>query len=478
MQLNIFATEKLVLMWKMAIAYIFIVLYTGLFANGQEGYRIRFEIEGLPDTVCYLVNYYGDKTYITDSANVETGGIVVFQGDSALPAGIYILAGQTNNRILEFIGGADHEVTFISAYEKLPMIDKIQGSDENMFFFDYIEFSSAKMSEIEKLRKKKKEIQNAETIATLDEEIDSLNTAVGKYKTDFIDAHPDAFVASVFSAMKEPDIEAAKKSDSPYRFLVDHYWDDFDLTDERLLRTPLYHRKLNDFFGKVVYQHPDSIIAEADRLIDKVTMNRDMFKYTVWFLTFKYETSNIMGFDEIFVHMAERYYGTGEAFWADSSVVAAMVKRAKQLRPILLGEKAPELILTDTSGNFVSLHRVQADYTLVFFYEPDCGHCKTETDKIKEWYDNDTLGLAVFAVCTDTSLAAWKKYIVDRKLDWIHVNGTRSITADYHDLYNISMTPTLFLLDRNKRIIAKRLKTDQLRPFLEDYYRKGQIKQD
>ncbi|MBN1339980.1 MAG: DUF5106 domain-containing protein [Bacteroidales bacterium] len=443
--------------------------------EGQAGYSLGFEISGLPDSVCYLVNYYGDKTYISDTAVVQDGGKLFFAGDSALAGGIYILAGQNNNRLLEFIADKDQHFTIKAEFNDLPSIVSAEGSEENRFFFGYIDYNTERMMELERMKKMKSATSHSDSSAWLQKTMDSINQLVGNYKNDFIAGHPGSFMSVIFRAMKEPDIEAAKASGSPYRYLADHYWDNFDLTDDRLLRTPLYHRKLSTFFNNVVFQHPDSIVAEADRLIEKLRSNREMFKYTVWFLTFKYETSNIMGFDEIFVHMAEKYYGRGEAFWADSSVVAAMVKRAGQLRPVLLGSVAPELILIDTSGSFISLHQTKGEYTLVLFYETDCGHCKTEIDKIKEWHTSDTTGLVVFAVCTDTSLSVWKKFIEEKNLDWIHVNGTRSITQDYHDLYNISMTPTIFLLDRQKKIIAKRLKTDQLRPFLEDFHEKRQI---
>jgi peroxiredoxin len=183
-----------------------------------------------------------------------------------------------------------------------------------------------------------------------------------------------------------------------------------------------------------------------------------------------------MGFDEIFVHMVDRYYATGEAFWADSSSVKTLTKRANALRPILIGEKAPELILLDTIGSFTSLHRTDAKYLILLFYESDCGHCKKEINELKEWQTNTFQDVKVFAVCTDTSLVQWKKFIHDNKLDWINVNGTRSFTRDYHDLYDISMTPSLFLLDEKKTIIAKKLKTDQLIPFFENYDKANQMK--
>jgi peroxiredoxin len=185
-----------------------------------------------------------------------------------------------------------------------------------------------------------------------------------------------------------------------------------------------------------------------------------------------------MGFDEIFVHMVDNYYTTGEAYWADSTVVISLAKRADALRDILIGSVAPELILIDTNFNFRSLHHSDSPYMIVMFYEHDCGHCKKEISELKNWLSEDSLGLQIFAVCTDTSINKWKKFIVKEKLNWINVNGTRSVTADYHTLYDIRSTPTLFLLNEQKEIIAKRILAAQMKPFLLNYHRNKQLKKN
>jgi len=176
-----------------------------------------------------------------------------------------------------------------------------------------------------------------------------------------------------------------------------------------------------------------------------------------------------MGFDEIFVHMVDNYYAKGKAYWADSSVVKTLAERSNELRNALIGSFAQNLILLDTNGSFKSLYNYPAEYMIVLFYESDCSHCKKEINELKKWYPENKYGTEIFAVCTDTSLVKWKNYIVKNELDWIHVNGTRSVTQDYHHLYDIRTTPTIYLLDEKKKIIAKRLKTDQLFPFIKNY---------
>lgn len=443
----------------------------------EDGYKIKVQIQGINDSVCYLANYYGDKTYLADTATVSANGKFVFEGDSSLPGGVYIIAGQNNNRYFEVI--VDREQQFEVVTELDDMMNKMQfsKSDDNKYFYDYVSNNIYNHKKIESLTNHKAEFSELpDSIQSINQQIADVNIKLKEYQQQIIDQHPESFVSVLLNAMKDPEVgevpileNGREDSIYAYQYYKNHYWDYFDLTDDRLLRTPLFNKRLERYFTNVIYQEPDTITKEADLIIDKARSNKEVFKYIVWYLTYKFETSKIMGFDEIFVHMVETYYSTGEAYWSDSTVVRSLSKRADALRPILIGEKAPELILIDTVGSFVSLYYSPARYMVLIFYETDCGHCRKEIDSMKEWYQNNEFGVEVFAICTDTSLVEWKNFIVENELNWINVNGTRSVTQDYHDLYDVNMTPTIFLLDEKKKIIAKRLKMEQLIPFLENY---------
>jgi peroxiredoxin len=459
-------------------AFVFILTFLGhVSLSGETEYKITVSIKGSEDTVLYLAHYYGDKTYLDDTAFVKKGKFV-FNGDSLLHGGIYIIAGQKNNRYFELI--IDKEQKFFVATDISNVIDNIsfKNSEDNTLFYEYIRFNTEMHQKIGKLKRKLSQYaDNPDSVLLISNEIDTINKQLGDYKIDFINEHPDSFISVLFNAMWEPDPQNVPvlengREDSiyVYQYYKQHYWDKFDLTDDRLLHTPLYNNKLKKYFEQVLYQEPDTIINEADKLIAKTEPSKEMFKYTVWWLTYKFETSKVMGFDRIFVHMVDKYYATGKAFWAAPTVVKSITERANSLRPILLGETAPEMILIDTANGFTSLHHTEADYLIVLFYEYGCGHCKKEIKAMKKWVDSAGYDIKVFAVCTDTSLVKWKKFIKDYKItNWINVNGTRSVTPDYHDLYDVNMTPTIFLLDEKKKIIAKKLKTEQLRPFLENY---------
>jgi peroxiredoxin/CBS domain-containing protein len=464
-----------------ALLLVSVVLLAGVCTSqttiNNRGYKIRIQIKGIADTVCYLANYFGDKTYLTDTATVDVKGKFIFEGDTALPGGIYIVAGQSNNKYFELI--IDREQKFTAETDISDVSGKInfENSPDNTLFFGFIEYNMKVKKEIELLRKSEDMFADLpDSLKAIAEQIKGLNLDLEIHQKNIVVQHPESFVAVILEAMMDPEITDIPvlengREDSIYAFrqFKEHYWDNFNLSDDRLLRTPIFHKRLERYFRDMVYQHPDSINREADLFISKTKANREVFKYVVWYLTYKYETSKIMGFDEIFVHMIDSYYATGEAFWTDSTTLKALVKHADALRPILIGNQAPELILLDTSGSFQSLYHVSASYTVVFFYESDCSHCKKEIKELKDWYGSNDTGAEVFAVCTDTSLVKWKKFIRDFDLNWVNVNGTRSITRDYHDLYDINMTPALFVLDENKYIIAKRLKAEQLKTFLQNY---------
>jgi peroxiredoxin len=474
---------KEVYIWKKSLRLRALLFIVGLqaalsFVNAQsdKGFNIEIAIRDIPDSVLYMANYYGDKTYLTDTA-YRIKDRFTFEADTLLPGGIYIIAGQSNNKYFELILDKDQQFSVKSNLSGLFNDIEFNTSFENELFYQYINFNVNVQKEMQQLIAKREQLDpRHDSIEIINKAITDLRIHLDSMKQQVIDEGGNSFVSVLLAAMDDPDpgtfpLTADQRQDSVfmYQYYKNHYWDQFNPADDRLLRTPLYHRKMETFFNKVVFQHPDSIIREIDLFVAKLDSSPETFKYVVWYLTYKFETSNIMGFDEIFVHMVDRYYATGKAFWTSDATIKTLKQRADALRKILIGSPAPNMILLDTNGGFKSLYQQNAPYLVVLFYESDCSHCRKEIKALKNWDEADSLNVKVFAVCTDTNLVEWKRFIMDENLKWVHVNGTRSVTPDYHGLYDINVTPTIFLLDQDKKILAKRLKVDQLIPFIEHH---------
>ncbi|MCB9192246.1 MAG: DUF5106 domain-containing protein [Flavobacteriales bacterium] len=468
-----------------------LLILTSVSAKAQkEGYEIEFNIAGCKEGTAILAYYYGDKQYIKDSTKVDAKGSFTFKGDESLDQGIYITVMPPDNKYFEVIVDEDQKFSMTSKYGN-PIRDmKVSGHEENKRFYEYLKYLEDQKTKSTPLSKKAEELKAADSLGfretpefkKLQEELAVIDEEVKEYKNKFIADYPNALLSKVFQASKDPDIPEAPllengKPDSTfaYRYFKEHYWDNVDFSDERLIRTPVYHSKLQKFMAKTVYQIPDSIVKEASILVEKTRKSKELFKYTVFWITSHFETSKQMGMDAVFVHMAKNYYMTGQAFWADSTTIAKISDRARKLDYSLIGKTAPNLIMKDTAGVFQILHAIQKDYTVAYFWDPDCGHCKKVTPKVKEFYDKfkKELDVEIYAVCTNADeREGWVKYINEHNLDWINVEDPEQKTA-YKYLYDIYSTPVIYLLDKEKKIIAKRLGAEDLEGFIRHHRKKN-----
>ncbi len=461
---------------RQLLTIILILLINSLFSQ-EHSYRIKIEIDDLEDSIAYLVNYYGNTNQVKDTAAVNDG-VIVFEGEEEIPGGVYILVGDKRNILFEMIIADSRNFTLTTDRDDMIGEMKVKGSKENELFYTYRKFTAEREKKVKPLLDALKESKGKkDSTELIQSKINKINEEVSDYKDDFIKKHSGSFVAKVFNASREPDVPEApilpngeKDSTFAYYYFKEHFWDNFDLTDDRLLRTPVFDGKLKQFFNQIIPQHPDSIIIEADNLIEKTRKNKEMFKYAVWWLTNTYERSKVMGFDAVFVHMVEAYYMTNQAYWVTPTVLQNITKRALTLKPLLIGEKAPNLVMLDTNDKAISMHDIDANFIVVYFWDPDCGHCKKQTPKLLKLYHDlkDSIGLHVYAVSTDTDLDRWKKYIRNNKLDWINVTDKYN-TTNFHFVYDIISTPVVYLLDKDKKIIAKKLFSDPLRKFLKRY---------
>jgi len=467
-------------MTKFSLTLTLLLLPLAIFA-GNDGYQVKFKIHGLKDTTCLVANYYGNGTYVTDTLVVDGKGQALFTAPTEQPRGVYILV-ISDKVYFDFVLNNDLKFTMETDMGDPVGQMKISGSLDNEEFYAYMRYNQEKFKHIQELQQQLKAIgENDDSTMVINEQIVELNNEIIEYKLNIARERPLSFLAMLINAMKEPVIteiptlsNGRKDSTYAYRYYKEHYWDDMNLADSRLIRTPVFHTKLKKYFDQVVVQHPDSIVKEAVILIEKARPDPEMFKYIVWFITYHYENSEIMGFDKVFVDIVDRYYVTGDATWISGAVLENILKKANRIRPLLLGSLAPNMIMMDTSEQLVSLYNIRAFITILLFWDPDCGHCEKEIPHLKELYDKDkeNYELEIFAVCSDTSMAKMKQHVVKKKMTWVNVNGPRTLTGNYHELYDIQTTPVIYILDRDKHILAKRLQSDQVEKFIDNYVKR------
>jgi peroxiredoxin len=264
-----------------------------------------------------------------------------------------------------------------------------------------------------------------------------------------------------------PDPPDPTDSAFAFRYFKTHYWDQVDFSDNRLLRTPVLETRLDRYFSQLVPPVVDSINAEADQLLARASADKEVFKYVLWWLTYHYETSPYMGMDAVFVHLVEKYYMTGQAYWLTKEQTDKIVQRAAQIAPNLIGNKAPDLKLRTPDMKPLSLWNVKADYTILIFWDPTCGHCQVVVPQLDSAYNDwKQQGVKIVGVLAGGTAQQWQDYIRENHLeDWINA-WDPDRQSGYRRLYDVYMTPVIYLLDAQKKILAKKLDVAQLGSFL------------
>ena len=455
-----------------------------LFKVNGQGYKIDVTIDGLKDTTLILGHYFNKKMLVNDTIVVNHEGKGSFTGEEPLPGGVYIIYMPDQKYFDIFIDNEQH--FSISTNKAKPIQNlKVKGNRQEQAFNEYQKYLNKQQKRAVALQNniKEKAESQKDSVEIWKNQLNELTEEINTYWNNILSEYKGTFLANFIKGIKEvnvPDFNENKNlPDSVirwkrYEYFKNHYFDNIDMQDDRMLRTPYFTNKLETFFTKTVFQIPDSIVKEANRVIEMAGDNKDMEKYLIQYTFNTVNDSKVMGMDAAMVALAERYYLSGYADWVDEEFLTKLEERVTKLKPNLIGNKAPDLKLLSPNNEYYKLSEVYAKLTILVFWEPDCGHCKKEIPKIKEeiWDKYGDQGVKIFAVFTQHEKDKWTEFIEEHQLEeWINVWDPYN-QSNFRDLYDIYSTPVIFVLDENKNIIGKRIGTDQLTGFIEYHLKK------
>jgi thiol-disulfide isomerase/thioredoxin len=467
---------------RIVILLVFLLLQ--LFSFGQDTHQIKVKIANFVQQELYLGYFYGDKQYIRDTTQLGKDGYFTFAGKDTLPSGVYLIVLPPDNSYFQLlINENEQKVTIETALPNLSENPKIKGSFDNQLLYEYLSFLNKKRPQADEINNALKTAKDkGEDTQKFTEQLEKLNDEVVEYQKSLVQKNPKTLTAAIiranmpkdepksFSGETEQDKQIAR-----WRWNLDHYFDNLDLHDNRLLRTPFLFPTLNDYTDKMVIQHPDTISLAIDRILDAMKPNSEIFKfYLIHFLN-KYAQSNIVGMDAVYVHIVDKYYAKGLAPWTEEEQLAKIMDNADKLKPILIGKVAPNVLMQLRDKKEIWLHDVKSPYTIIMVWDPDCGHCKKSMPDVKKFYEEfKDKGIEIFAICNK----AWEKdeegkislkevdkcweYIDENQIgDWLNVVDPFN-RSKYRTLYFIQATPQIFILDKDKKIISKRIAGEQL----------------
>jgi len=406
----------------------------------------------------YLYEYNSNRYNLIDTADISKGKFK------------FILGNKNTFKMLKLRFTPDQAINNIIFYneniyietnlnEKNQNISFIK-SKENQIYQNYIELTN-------RAKKKEKAIHylqgfyktNSKFYKTLQSELRNIKSQIKVDIANFIEKNKKYIVSKIIKYEQIP-VQEPNSKENTSDFIRKHYWDNIDFADTLLIHLPFFASKINEFFTlfeipninretqEKLFQYPTDIIlskAQKNKLVFKTALNK--------LLNDSYD----FGLRDLYNHIVDKYLEIDNIFSKEK--IAEIKKKYKKNNSLTINSKAPNIKITDK----LNLYDIKKNRILVVFWESDCIYCYNTLQELTSIYDSlKTNDFEVVAVSLDTNPNKFKRSILERGYNWINYCDFKGWFSEAVKKYDVTSTPTMFLLDKNKRIISKPITIKQL----------------
>ncbi len=456
-------------------------------AWAQTGHEIKVTFKPFKNQYIYLGHYFGKQYPIIDSAKLDANSQAVFKGNKQLPGGIYLIGYPNKAGFFEILVDKQQKFSVIADTTTIKNGIAFQNSPDNTLFNSYQQYMIIQGKAIGEIRQQLSNAKTAADSTKWNRELGKKDSLIQNYRENLIKKNPTSILTTLLVAMKEPEVPAKWKNPknhedslNAYYYFRNHFWDGVNFWDGRLAYTTFFEQKLDKYINELMVPNPDSVIKEIDRMMGYASINEEMTRLLLLKFVNRYLNQKYMWEDAVFVHLFEKYFAQKTYPWLTDAGRKMITDRAYSLMANIMGTQASDIELPDTAGVTKSMYASKGAYTIVCFWDPTCGHCKEVVPKIDSLYKGKwkALGLNIYSVAreTDGTKNDWLNFIRDHGIgEWTNVYYSKAeektrIDAGipgYSQLYDVQTFPTLYLLDKDKRIVAKKLTWQQIDDVLQ-----------
>lgn len=155
--------------------------------------------------------------------------------------------------------------------------------------------------------------------------------------------------------------------------------------------------------------------------------------------------------------------------YPNNQQVMMFSKMVDNMLKLQVGQLAPEIALTDTSGKIITLSSLKGKYVLIDFWASWCGPCRKEMPNVKRLYEKyKNKNFEILGVSLDRDRSTWIKAIKEDGLPWLHISDLKFWECEAARDYNVQAIPYTVLVDKEGKIIAKELRGKELENKLEE----------
>ncbi len=456
-------------MRRIFVAGVVLMLLLQIQLQGQ-GHQVEAMIRDLPDGKVYLSLYDKDEFRLVDSARSVNGSFYFYRGDQQ-PDGMYRIdfirpdrsGGNEDARFIEFLWGDE---SFMIYADKKDIAGSVSfgNSVENRVLGEYRVYEEKyerKMSLLYPLIDRYPEKDDfyssaADKVLKLQEQRDA-------FIVELIQRNPGLFAVKLIDAYRSTIVPPDLQGEQRLEYMKTHYFENTPIDDPELLHAPVYTRKIIEYL--MLYrsqdysfsEQEDAFIEAMDMIMANVSGDPDLRTFAVEYLLEGFQS---FGMERVETYIVDTY--VDETCTTDAVELAQ--QRVEGYRKMEEGQIAEDILIRSADQKMVRLSEVDADYTLVLFWATYCEHCTQMMPELREWYLNERPeNFEVFAVSIDTSKSDWNLFMQVVDMPWINTHEPMGWEGKSATDYNVYATPTMILLDRERRIIARPYTLRELR---------------
>lgn len=306
--------------------------------------------------------------------------------------------------------------------------------------------------------------KNVEYYIATKHEYERLQTDFKDFTDDLLNKH-DNYATTLIRVDRPQIINLEDDPKKQYNDLIANYFNEVDFNDVALIPTNVLTAKVVDFLflqqvpGKKTEQQQFDIILGIDRVLNLASVNYQMYKFLFQYLV---EGFAELGFDEIVDYMIRLPYlediPTTDEQYDELMSIAESNSRVK------IGDKARNISGITVFDDEFDLYSIDSDFVIVYFWSYSCPYCHEIIHEMKQFleeHDNYTL----VSVIVKGELKKIKSLIRKEKLDgYFYCDGLEWHSPVVND-YAVSATPSIFILDKDKKIVKKPFDMDELIEF-------------
>jgi peroxiredoxin len=454
------------------------------FAIGEE-YKITLLVKNQPQNQITIGTLKGDKFSPVDTLKVQpvTSGsfaksdiysnshtfkTATFTFPVDCKPGIYrLILGQTN--YAKVMNEPPQQIDFIFNNENIGFATdfkapddslKIAESEENRVWFGFLAMEKEYREQLKEVEAEldflgagvsnsRNAVENRIT------QYNQLQKERDKFILHTVEKSPELFAAKLIKMNREPFLDGKLPKEERTGIFKAEYFENLDFTDEALINSSVYTEKVFKYLmsctqrGLTREQQEQEFMKAIDVILTNTHENQKVYELILDYLVRGFEKLNL---DKLITYIADKYPGT-----TCQTDERTTLERKLETQKMKNGTVVPDFALPDLTGDTVTLSKVQKDTTLLIFWASWCPHCVQMLPQIKQWLKQQTLSnFEVVAISIDTSRNDLNSKVAEMGTEsWCNLSDLRGWDGQTTINYNVFATPTLFLIDKNRRILAR-----------------------